>query len=85
MLDRFRTWWGKPIQRKDRFLGYFVGSFGGFWIGALGRIFIGEAPAPILTILLWGLISSVVFGFLGVLFPKHVTAILFPFSTFGVG
>lgn len=74
---RFKTWWRTPASARDRFLGAFVGAFGGFWIGA-SPVSFGSLGLAALA----GASAGVVFG---VAFPKGTTLLLFPFACFGGG
>jgi len=82
--ERFRQWWRAPINTGDRILGSLIGAFACFWIALLGST---AVPGPLAgSGLLWWLLAGVVLGAaLGALFPKAVTVVLFPFSTFGGG
>lgn len=84
-LQAFRVWWHKPATPKDRFLGAMVGGFGCFWIGVLGRLLIGPMPVTFSTLVAWAVGSLFVGVVLGVLFPKSVSVVCFPFATFGGG
>ena len=82
---KFMEWWNTPNTKKDRYAAAIVGAFGGFWIGALGRIMLGKLPVSIAEVGLWALGGIMLFSLLGVLFPKVISCICFPFSVFGVG
>ena len=82
---KFTEWWSAPNTKKDRVSGAIIGSFGGFWLGALGRIMLGELPVSLSMVGLWALAGAVIFLLLGVAFPKAISCICYPFSTFGVG
>lgn len=84
-LEKFLDWWKSPITKKDRITGAFVGSFAGFWIGALGRIALSDLPVAFKVVAMWGLAGAVIFSLLGVMFPKVISCICFPFSIFGIG
>lgn len=82
---KFRNWWSAPNTRKERMTAAVVGAIGGFWIGLLGRIMIGELPVSFSEAGYWALGAAMIFSLTGVLFPKAVLCICFPFSTFGIG
>jgi len=85
MVTKFKEWWHRPIQKKDRILAAVIGGIGGFWIGVLGRISFGSMPVAITTLGYWAIGAIVIGVILGVLFPKPITVVLFPFSIFGIG
>jgi hypothetical protein len=58
---------------------------GCFWIGILGRLVLGSMPVSFSTLGWWALGSTFFGVFLGILFPKSVSVVCFPFSTFGGG
>jgi len=83
--QHFRSWWQAPATTKDRVLGATIGGIGGFWIGVLGRIILGPLPVSA-SILGWWAAGGVTVGVvLGVLFPKVMGCVCFPFSTSGGG
>lgn len=83
LRQRFGAWWRAPPTRRDRVLGAFVGGLGSFWIGVIGRVFLGPLPVSLSVVVYWGALSACAGTILGILFPKTVTCICFPFSTFG--
>jgi hypothetical protein len=83
--QRFRLWWHAPATTKDRVLGATIGGIGCFWIGALGRIIVGPLPVSVSIVGWWAAGGVAVGVVLGVLFPKVVACVCFPFSTFGGG
>ena len=85
MITKFRVWWNRPLQTKDRLVAVFIGAIGGFWVCVLGRLIIGPMPVAFTTLgnrAIGGMIVGVI---LGIIFPKPVTVLLFPFSIFGIG
>lgn len=84
-LSAFREWWPAPTTTRDRFVGATIGGMGCFWIGILGRLLLGPLPVSLPTLGWWALGSVVVGITLGLLFPKVVSVVCFPFSTFGIG
>jgi hypothetical protein len=85
VVRRFAAWWRAPVTKRDRILGAFVGGLGCFWIGGLGRVALGALPVSLSAVLEWGIAAAVVGIALGTCFPKAMTCVCFPFSTFGVG
>lgn len=83
MLARFLTWYRAPATRKDRIVAAIIGAMGGFWIGLLGRMMLGSTPVSFSVLGWWALASAATGVVLGLLFPKTVTCVCFPFSTFG--
>lgn len=81
--SEFSRWWAAPAKVKDRVLGATIGAIGAFWIGALGRLLLGQLPASLSEAAEWGLGGALVGAAAGVAFPKVISCILFPFSTFG--
>jgi hypothetical protein len=81
----FVEWWRRPIRTRDRVGAFFVGAFGGFWVGLLGRVFLGAMPVGFTVLAYWALGTAIAGALLGVLMPRVVTVLLYPFSTFGVG
>ena len=83
--QRFRSWWQAPATTKDRVLGATIGAIGCFWLGVLGRIIFGPLPASVSVLGWWAAGSAAIGVVLGVLFPKVVSCVCFPFSKFGGG
>jgi hypothetical protein len=82
---QFLRWWHAPATSRDRLLGALVGALGCFWIGVLGRVIVGPLPVS-LQELGWWAIGSVAAGVaLGLLFPKAMACICFPFAMSGGG
>jgi hypothetical protein len=78
-------WWNRPIRTRDRILGFFVGLIGGFVAGALGRLFLGSPSFQLTELAWWAFGSMVLCSILGVLFPKLVTLVLYPFASISIG
>ena len=79
----FSRWWAAPAKVKDRVRGAAIGAIGAFWIGGLGRLMLGPLPVSISEAAAWGLGGALVGAAAGIAFPKVVSCVLFPFSTFG--
>ncbi len=80
-----KLWWKAPIRAKDRILGAVVGTLGGFWIGVIAWLMFGVVPAPLAAVIPWVIVAMAIAIILGIVFPKPVTVLLFPFSMFGIG
>ena len=84
-IQTLREWWQSPVTIKDRAVGALVGGIGGFWIGVFGRVGFGATPAPFGEVVIWASVIAVCGVVTGIVFPKPVVVILFPFSVFGGG
>jgi hypothetical protein len=84
-MQNFARWWQAPVTRRDRVIGAIIGGMGCFWIGLLGRLALGATPVPLSTLGGWALGAMLVGILLGVCFPKSVSVLCFPFSSFGGG
>ncbi len=85
MRQIFTEWWNRPITRLDRFYGALVGAFGCFWVFVLGRMFLGPTPVDLLILAYWALAGVLAGALLGLLFPRAVTVVLYPFSLISFG
>ena len=85
MLTSFNQWWRRPLRKRDRVGAVAIGAIGGFWVGLLGRLMLGSMPVSLSTLGYWAIGSVVVGVVLGVLFPRVVSVVLYPFSFLGVG
>lgn len=85
MLTSFNQWWRRPLRRRDRIGAVAIGAIGGFWVGLLGRLMLGPMPVSLATLGYWAIGSIVVGIILGVIFPRAVSVVLYPFSFLGVG
>jgi hypothetical protein len=83
-FQKFSEWWKKPNTRKDRIRGSLIGGIGYFWIMGLGRIILGELPVSIINVGVWAFSGVIIGAILGIIFPKIVLIICFPFSVFGI-
>jgi hypothetical protein len=84
-MHHFARWWQAPATRRDRLMGALVGGLGCFWIGLLGRLALGPLPVPLATLGGWALGAMLAGILLGICFPKSVSVLCFPFSSFGGG
>ena len=82
LSSQFKTWWHAPITRRDRALAVFVGILGGLWMGALVRVLLGPLPVSLAVIGEWSLAVSALNAVLGACFPKAVTCVCYPLTTF---
>ena len=81
-MARFKSWWRAPATAKDRLLGAVVGAFAGFWLGLLSLAALAlSSLQPVQFIC----IVVAVCALAGVLFPKVITVVLFPFGVIGGG
>jgi hypothetical protein len=88
LQDRYQNyvrWRHAPVTRRDRTIGAFIGGMGCFWIGVLGRLALGPLPVSPSTLGWWALGSILLGVMLGIRFPKIVSVVCFPFSSFGGG
>ncbi len=87
--QQFIQWWQRPITTKDRLTGAMVGAFGCFWIGGLGRLILVDVPVPVDVIfwsVLWWAFGCAFAGLVfGLIFPKIITCVCFPFSMINIG
>jgi hypothetical protein len=84
-FQNFARWWHAPVTRRDRTIGAIIGGMGCFWIGILGRLALGPLPVSPSTLGWWALGSILLGVMLGIRFPKIVSVVCFPFSSFGGG
>lgn len=88
LQDRYQNyvrWRHAPVTRGDRTIGAFIGGMGCFWIGIFGRLALGPLPVSLATLGWWALGSILLGVMLGIRFPKIVSVVCFPFSSFGGG
>ncbi len=85
MTTKFKEWWNRPIEKKDRIKAIVIGAIGCCWIVVLGRLFFSSEPVNLIVLILWAIGSIITGIILGLLFPKFVTLVLSPFSVFGIG
>jgi hypothetical protein len=83
--QNYLHWRRAPLTRRDRIMGAVVGGMGCFWIGILGRLALGPTPVSFTVLGWWGLGSVLLGSMLGICFPKSVSVVCFPFSSFGGG
>jgi len=84
-IQGFSEWWNTPATIRDRVVSGMIGGLGGFWIGLLGRLLLGPQPVDIVVLGGWVVGTMVFLSVLGVLFPKVIGTICYPFSLFGIG
>jgi hypothetical protein len=83
VIGSFSEWWHKPVTVRHRVLAASIGAFGGFWVGLLGRLLLGPMPIEFSTLVYWS-VGGILLGIAaGLVFPRAITIILFPFSTIG--
>ena len=84
--NQFKEWWKRTPTKADRFLAAIIGAIGMFWVALISAAVLPiSGPFTLIQILYWflGFVSSGVI--IGVIFPKIVTIVLFPFSLLGGG
>ncbi|MBA3595353.1 MAG: hypothetical protein M3Q12_03100 [Pseudomonadota bacterium] len=83
--QNYVRWRHAPATRRDRTIGAAIGGMGCFWIGILGRLALSPLPVS-MSALAWWALGSVLLGvMLGIIFPKIVSVVCLPFSSFGGG
>lgn len=73
------------MRTRDRVGAFFIGGFGGLWVGLLGRLMFGPMPVAFSVVGYWALGGAIVCALLGVVHPRVVTVLLYPFSMLGFG
>ena len=84
MITSFHQWWRRPLRTRDKIGAVFIGAIGGFWVGLLGRLFLGSMPVSITTLIYWGVGGIIVGIILGIIFPRAISIILYPFAFLGI-
>ncbi len=85
MLISFNQWWRRPLRTRDKIGAVFIGAIGGFWVSLLGRLFIGPMPVSFAALAYWA-VGGIIMGIiLGILFPRVVSVVLYPFAFLGIG
>jgi hypothetical protein len=84
MLTSFNQWWHRPLRTRDKVGAVFIGAIGGFWVSLLGRLFLGPMPVSFTELGYWVLGGIVAGTILGILFPRVVSVVLFPFTFLGI-
>jgi len=62
-----------------------IGAIGGFWVSLLGRLFFGPMPVSLTALAYWAIGGVIVGVILGIIFPRVVSVVLYPFSFLGIG
>ncbi|HYW56201.1 MAG TPA: hypothetical protein VE934_04530 [Polaromonas sp.] len=83
--QNYVRWRHAPATRRDRIIGAVIGGMGCFWIGVLGRLALGPLPVSVSALGWWALGSVLLGVMLGIFFPKIVSVVCLPFSSFGGG
>ncbi len=84
-IQEFKVWWHKPATAKDRITSTLIGGVGGFWIGLLGKGMLTDSPIPVSILVSWGVYGAFLGAVLGILFPKIIGTMMYPFSMIGIG
>lgn len=82
-LVRFHSWWRRPATPADRVWAVVLGAWAGLWLGAIGRLVLGEMPVSLRELAWFAVASAGVLAACGLVFPKTVRCISFPFSFLG--
>jgi hypothetical protein len=85
MLASFNQWWSRPQRTRDRVGAVVIGLLGGFWVALLGRIWFGSMPVSFTALGYWIAGGMVVGALLGMIFPKFVSIVMYPFALLGIG
>ena len=78
----FREWWLSPTTAGDRVYGAMCGAWAGFWMAGLARFFAGLGGDVFMQLFIYAVGGALILGVAGVVFPKPVTVISFPFTFF---
>ena len=73
------------MRPADRLWAIIVGLSAGFWLGLIARLSFGPMPVSFQILGYWIIGGMVACGILGVLFPRTVSIILYPFTLLGIG
>ena len=73
------------MRVRDRVGAVVIGMIGGFWLGLLVRVFFGPMPVSFTALAFWAVGGVIVGAILGVIFPRVVSVILYPFAFLGIG
>ena len=79
-IQEYKVWWHKPAIAKDRITSTLIGAIGGFWIGLLVKGVLTHSPIPVSELVMWGVYRAFLVGLLGILFPKIIGTMMYPFS-----
>lgn len=85
MLTSFNQWWRRPLRTRDRVGAVAIGVIGGFWVALLGRLILGPMPVSFSVLAFWAIWGVVAGAVLGVIFPRIISVILYPFAFLGIG
>ncbi len=83
--QNYARWRHAPVTRRDRAMAAIVGGMGCFWLGILGRLALGPLPVTLSALGWWALGTMVLGVLLGICFPKSISVVCLPFSSFGGG
>lgn len=81
---RFLSWWNAPTTPADRAWGFALGAWAGLWLGVIGHLVFDGSPVPLEALIWYAVATAVALAVAGLLFPKIVRCIAFPFAFFGV-
>ncbi|MDR7150958.1 hypothetical protein J2W49_002931 [Hydrogenophaga palleronii] len=81
---KFQSWWHAPATPADRAWAFVLGAWAGLWLGLIGRLIIGGTPVPLVEVFWYAIAMAVALAVSGLIFPKTVRCISFPFAFFGL-
>ncbi len=85
LINDFKTWWATPTKTADRIKAMVIGSIAGFWIGLILPFAIIDGGVSFTTIGYSILAGIVIMGILGLIIPKWITVIFYPFAFMNIG
>lgn len=84
--NKFKAWWKRPSTKVDRFFAAIIGAVGMFWVALLSPAVLPiNGPFTLNQIACWfaGFILTGII--IGIIFPKIVSVVLYPFALCGIG
>ena len=81
---QFQVWWRRPTSPIERLGAFLLGAWAGLWLGVIGRLVLGAMPIPLEELFWFAAGTAIALAVLGLVFPKYVTCIAYPFSFLGI-